>query len=221
MGTYREFISKITNLLKSNNKDEYIPKRFILSVLKDTAMQLISQKWMDRTILQESNLFTTINCFEFERIDSKKCNIVEFRFCKTLMKSKEPLPKLVFSRLGASIKEIYSLDGEYKFVFVDKAQYARNKKRQYKLKNEVYIYLDTDNHLYIPDQEIYSVDLVVITLNPEDVKDCKEKECKSNWDFEFIVPDKLKDVIFTQALQILGISKQIREDENPNNVAGK
>lgn len=225
MATNREVVSKVINTLKLNNKDDRMSRRYILKLLRDTTTQLISQKWLDRTILSETNLYTTINCLEFKRIEVKECPSVEFRMCDILMKSKKPLPKLIFSRLGASIKQIVSLDSNFKFTLVDESQYRRNKKRQYKLKDEVYAYLGTDNHLYIPDQEIWSVDLTVLTAYTEDVEACSEcsekNKCRSYWDLEFIVSDKLLDVVFNQALRVLGLSRQIREDQNPNNVAGQ
>ena len=128
--TNLEFVSLISGILKSNNKDNRIPRRLILKTGQDVVTFLVAQKLMDRTITSETSLYTTIPCFEFERIESKKCPSIEFRMCKVLMKSKEPLPKLVFSRLGASVKDIISLDGEFTFTFVDEAQYRRNKKRQ-------------------------------------------------------------------------------------------
>ena len=224
MATNREVVSKLVNVFKYNNKDDRKSRRFLLRILKDTATQLISQKWLDRTILSEANLYTTINCLEFKQITVKECPSVEFRMCDVLMKSVKPLPKLVFSRLGASIKQIVSLDGNFKFTLVDESQYRRNRKRQYKLKDEVYIYLGSDNHLYIPDQEIYSVDLTVLTVHPEDAQDCSEcndEKCKSFWSFPFIVPDKLLDVVFDRALQVLGMSASVRADENPNNQIGQ
>lgn len=218
----REIVSKVVNTLKLNNKDDRMSRRYILSLLQDTATVLISQKWLDRTILSEMELYTYIPCFEFKKIDIKECSNVEFKMCKTLMKSKKPLPKLVFSRLGASIKEIVALDGNYKFTYLDKGQYQRNKKRQYSINNEIYIYLDSDNHLYIPDHEIEAVDLTVLTTRPEDVADCSSclDKCKSKWDADFKCPQKLLDAVFVQTLQTLGISRQIREDQNPNNVQG-
>lgn len=222
MYTNREAVSKVLNTLKSNNIDDLIPRRYILKLLQDTSTVLISQKLLDRTIVLESNLYTFIPCFEFEKIDVKSCPNVEFRLCKTLMKSKKPLPKLVFSRLGASIKEIISLDGNYVFVYLDKGQYQRSKNRRYSIKGEVYVYLDSDNHLYIPDHEIETVDLTILTVKPEDADDCSacKKECNSKWDARFIVPDKLIDTVFNQTLQILGMNKQIREDQNPNGIQG-
>ena len=219
-----EFVSQISGILKSNNKDNKIPKRLILKVGQDAATFLISQKLMDRTISSETNLYTTIPCFEFEQINSKNCPSIEFRLCKTLMKSKEPLPKLVFSRLGASVRDIVALDGDFTFTFVDETQYRRNKKRQQQLKNQVFVYLGTDNHLYIPDREILSLDLTVLTpdtIEAERVSQCNEKDCKkSNWQYEFIVPDKLISTVFSETIKLLAISKNIQSDQNPNGVEG-
>jgi hypothetical protein len=223
--TKAEAVSKITNILKLNNRDDRFSRRAILRLLEDSATYLISQRFAERSILAEANLYSYIPCFEFEKIESKKCDVAEFRLCNTLMKSKKPLPKLVFSRLGSSIRDIVSLDGNFKFTFVDEVQYRRNKKRQYSLKNEVYIYLGADNHLYIPDHEIFSVDLTVLTTKPEDVDECSscsdgKNKCESFWLKNFICPDKMINYIFEDVLSKMGLSKQIREDSNPDNRAG-
>jgi hypothetical protein len=218
-----EFVSQISGILKSNNKDNRIPKRLILKVGQDAATFLIAQKLMDRTISSETNLFTTIPCFEFEKIESKNCPSIEFKMCKTLMKSKEPLPKLVFSRLGASIRDIVALDGDFTFTFVDEAQYRRNKKRQQQLKDQVFVYLGTDNHLYVPDREILSLDLTILTTDTIAAKDCsscEEKGCESNWDAIFVCSDKLVESVKDMTLQRIGMSKSIISDENPNGIEG-
>jgi len=217
-------VSEVTNLFRTNNKDSRIPRRFILKLLEDSATFLISQKWGERSLLSDTNIYTNIPCFEFEKINTKNCPSIEFRLCNTLMKSKKPLPKLLFSRLGSSIKDIVSLDGNYRFAFIDETQYRRNKNRKYRLKGEVYLYLGSDNHLYIPDEEIYSVDLTVLTIdniNAEDCSSCSEKDvCRSNWSKEFVCPDKLLEVVKTMTLEKLGITRQIREDNNPNSIEG-
>ncbi len=217
--TNLDFVSQITGILKSNNKDNRIPKRLILRLGQDASAFLIAQKLLDRTILSETNLFTTIPCFEFEQIDVKNCPSIEFRMCKTLMKSKKALPKLVFSRLGASIKEIVSLDRDYLFTFVDESQYRRNKKRQHQLKDQVFVYLGTDMHLYIPDREIYSVDVTLLStdkVGAEECSSCNDKDCGSNWDADFVCPDKLIEATKDMVLQRLSMTRSIAEDNNPN-----
>lgn len=217
--TNSEFVSEITGILKSNNKDNKIPEQLILKIGQDSASFLISQKLMDRTIGSDTNLYTTIPCIEFEKIESKKCPSIEFRLCKILMKSINPLPELIFSRLGSSIKEVVSLDGEHVFTLVDEAQYRRNKKRKYQLRNQTTIFLGTDNHLYIPEKEIYSVDATVLTLDTINVKNCSsciDNNCKSNWDYEFICPSKLIEAVKDMTLQRLSVTRNLLEDSNPN-----
>lgn len=217
-----EFASQISGILKSNNKDNRIPKRLILSIGKDSASFLIAQKLLDRTITNETSLYSKIECFEFETIDAKRCPSVEFRMCRTLMKSIKPLPKLVFSRLGASIKEAVSLDGLFTFSFVDEAQYRRNRKRQGQLKNQIFIYLGSDNHLYIPDREIYSLDITVLTTDTDDIEDCsscsEKDECKNKWDEKFVCPDKLIEAVKDMTLQRLSMTRQLAEDSNFNGI---
>jgi len=222
--TKNEITSEVTNLFRLNNKDNRLPRRFILKTLEDAASFLIAQKWGERSLFSDMNIYTPIPCFEFEKINSRNCPSIEFRLCKTLMKSKKSLPKLLFSKLGGSIRDIVSLDGDYRFNFVDETQYRRNKNRKYRVKNEVYVYLGSDNHLYIPDEEIHSVDLTVITLDKDgcdEASGCTDVDsCISKWETEFIAPTKLLEAIKDLTLQRLSITKQIREDVNGNGIEG-
>lgn len=222
--TRLQIVSEIVNVLKLNNKDSRVSRRFILNLLENSATTYISQKFAERTILSEMNLYSYIPCFEFEKVNSKSCDTIEFRLCNTLMKSKKPLPKLIFSRLGSSIREIVSLDGNFTFTFVDEIQYRRNKKRQHKIKNEVYVYLGADNHLYIPDQEIFTVDLTVLTTEVDKISECssctEEDSCKSKWLYDFIIPQKLIKPIVDDVLQKMGVNRQIRVDQNINGIEG-
>lgn len=212
-------VSKVINTLKSLGKDNRISRRYVLQVLRDRARNLIAQKLGERTVNNEQNLYSEVACLEMEKVSVIDCPIISFRMCKILMKSKKPLPELVFSRLGSSISQIYSLDREYDFTLVTEEQYKRNKKRRYSLPNEVYVYLGADNHLYIPDHEILSLNVELITMNTEDIDECSEcskDKCKSGWDYEFIVPQKIEDVVFKEAIQIISMNKQLQQDPNPN-----
>lgn len=217
----REAVSKITNTLQSLSKDNRISRRYILKVLRDRAKNLIAQKLGERTINNEQNLYTEIRCLELEKIESIDCPIASFRTCRTIMRSKHKLPELIYSRLGASVKEITSIDGDFEFRLVTEEQYRRNKKRKYQLNNEVYVYVGTDEYLYILDHEIYSVDITILTMKTEEVDECSEcskGDCIDNWSLNFIVPDKLEDVVFKEALQIISTKKQLPQDPNPNGI---
>ena len=49
--------------------------------------------------------------------------------------------------------------------------------------------------------------------------DCDEN-CKSAWDYEFIVPDRFLMNVVDLTSQKLLTYRQVPEDQNPNNVAG-
>lgn len=84
--------------------------------------------------------------------------------------------------------------------------------------DQVFVYLGTDMHLYIADEEIYNLSLDLITLDTEDC-DC-EDNCKSAWDYEFKAPDRFLMNIIDETVKRLVMHKQMPEDQNPNNVEG-
>lgn len=217
--TNAELVSLIFNSSKNLNKDEHASRRHTLSVARAYAKTLISQKLLDRTILKELNLYTTLKCVEFVEDDVVRCPLIDFRRCEVLMKSKKPIPEPIFSRLGTSIVDVESIDGSTNLKEIDSKTYKRNKLRRFKLEDKIYIYLGPDNHLYIPDHKVYSINLDVITLKNDEneCSECREDDCKSGWSYSFICPDKLISTVIDMTQQhIFGGPKQIREDQNPN-----
>lgn len=223
--TNSEAVSKTINTFKYLNKDEHISRRYVLKLLKDSSKNLISQKLLDRTILNDENIYTLIPCLEFEKIDIIRCPIIEFRTCRIIMKSKKPLPNLIYSRNGNSIKEIISVDGLTDIYLTTPQKYRNSLKRKFNITKDVYLYVDSDNYAYILDKEILAVNIKLLTLDTDTVDDisgCSEDTiCKSGWDYEFVVPDKLEEVVFKEVLQILSSTYAVRrQDENPNNIVG-
>ncbi len=221
-----EAVSKIINSFKFLNKDERISRRYVLRLLRDASKNLLSQKLLDRTISEEQNLYSKIECFEFEKVEVFSCPIIEFRKCNTLMKSKKPLPELVFSRNGASIKEVVSVDDLTEIYLTTPDQYRRDRKRKYYSSEDTYLYVDTDNYAYIVDKPIYAVNITVLTIKTDELNEAsacsKDIACKSGWEYDFIVPDKLQDTVFKEVLQILSNPYSARrEDNNPNGVEGQ
>jgi hypothetical protein len=213
----REFVSRVLNGLKSLSKDSMISRRFILKVGQEKAKFFISQKAGENSIYREDNLLSSLNCFELKKIDIIDCPIIEFRTCKQLMQSKKKLPELIYSKFGSSIKEVTSLDGEHLIKPITLAQYRLNKQRKDASK-DLYFYIK-DNYLYIPDTEVEIVNVSLITLDLFDLDElssCKESNCKSAWDYDFICSDKLMEVVISETIKEVVLSKQVQEDQNPN-----
>lgn len=215
--TNNEVVSRITNGYQLLNKDDRINRRYILQVARDTAKFLISQKLRDKSLFREDNLFTTIDCFELEKKDKFECDIVEFKSCEKLMKSIKELPPLVYSRYGNSIKEVTAIDYHKEFKKSTISQFRRNKKRE--LKADSSFYYVRDNFLYIPESEVESVSLYILTVDEYlamKSSSCNENPCKSAWDYEFKIPDKLLKPLFDIVREEIGLHKQLVEDTNPN-----
>lgn len=215
--TNREIVSRIRNVFNSINKDARKSRRFILHVAREKAAFFIAQKLNDRSLFREDNLYDIIECFELEPIEVVKCDIIEFRRCKSIMKSKCKVPKLIFSRYGNSLKEVTAIDDETEFKPTTPAQYRRDKIRGFSDYNYYYI---KDEYLYLIDSEVERVNLYLITTETEKIDECsacKEcSDCKSLWDYEFKVPNKLTEVVISETIKEISMTMQIPTDENPN-----
>jgi len=212
----RELVSRIETGLNALNKDSYIPRRYILQVATSKAVILMSQKFNDRSLFRESNLYTTLDCFELEKIDKFTCDIVEFRSCSTVMKSKKQLPKLVYSRFGSSLKEVSNIDFSTYFKPTTLFKYRKDKSRQ-EFKNDYFFYIK-DGFLYLPDTEVSRVSLSLYYPNQYEIfktSGCKET-CLNPWESEFICSTKIEDVVIQETVKELSFKLQIPIDENPN-----
>lgn len=217
----KELVSNIINNLKLLNKDDHISRRYILNTAKAEAVTLVAQKFLDKSIFREDNIFQTIQCLEMEKIDTIKCGIYEFEKCDNLVKSKNKLPKLLYSRYGNSIIEVSSVDGSIIFLPTTLSDFKLLKKRMVtnRSKNIKYYYVQ-DGYLYLPDSELEYVNVTLVTLEGKDVDDlstCKECDsCKSVWDYEFICPDKLLSVVINETFKKVSMVRQVVEDSLPN-----
>lgn len=220
MVTNRQITSEIINDLRLLDIDRHISRRFVLHKLKKTASTLISQKLLDRTLVYEYNIYSDIKCLPLVKVDVVKCDIVEFRTCNKVMKSKYSLPDVIYSRLGSSVKEVTNIDSSLEFKEITLDQYRRDQKRKFKGSTYVF-YINTDGHLYIPikdsDIEIERVDLKLITVSPEKIPliaGCNEDKCVDGWDFPFIVPDKLYKAVYKDTLaELSSIYRQLPNNE--------
>lgn len=212
--TNAEFVSRVRNGLNSINKDSRVPNRYILHVGRQKSEFLLSQKLKDRSLYREDNLYSEIPCFEMKQIEPIKCDIIEFRSCKNLMKSVNKLPKLIYSKYGASLKEVLSLDGETEFKYTTPAQYRRDR---YRDKSDFGYYYIKNNDLYLIDSRVERVNLYILTLEKENIKECDcGEDCKSLWEYEFVTSNKLTEVVIAETIKEVSLKLQIPTDENPN-----
>tara|TARA_R100001039_G_scaffold10623_1_gene5374 strand:- start:6749 stop:7411 length:663 start_codon:yes stop_codon:yes gene_type:complete len=214
MSTYVDIVSRISNTIKSINKDDRTSRRYILSVFLSKLELLISSKLHDRSLFRETSLYTEIPCFEMEYKDKYECDNIEFTSSNYVMRSVKKLPPLVNSRFGESIKEVTNIDGTVEYRPITQSKYRRNLKREGKDPNQRYFIID--GHLVLPHTTTETVRLLPLTLETYKIESCDKDYCKSYWDYEVPNSSKLTDIAVQQTLQELGFHKQVVEDEKPN-----
>lgn len=137
------------------------------------------------------------------------------------MKSERQIPNLIFNRLGSSIVSVTSLNGETTFNPITLKAYQLSKTRTTsKLFKKHYYYLQ-DGYLFIPDSEVEYVTITYIPFDESDTdgaSNCTETSCgcKSIWDYQFMVPDKLSEQVIQETIKEVSLRRQVQVDENPN-----
>lgn len=221
MMTNEEFVSRIINNLKSLTKDGHISRRFVLNVGKTKSRFLMSQKLDEMTLFKEDGIISTIDCFKLKKIDTKECDIFEFRLCANLMRSCEKIPEGLFGKNGAGIVSVFNIDGSKEYHYITLNRYGGRRHRKYK-KNSIGYYYLKDGYLYLPDSQNELVEIHMFSLNKWELDekcDCKKDKnsCKSYWEYEFVCPDRFLDLVFRDTLQELAsIYRTSITDENPN-----
>lgn len=223
MRTNGEFVSRVAGDLKALNKDGRISRRLVLGIGQDKAKFLISQKMDEMTMSKEEGLITNIECFRLEKIKVKYCDILEFRLCNKLMKSKNKLPDSLYGKTGSSVLSVMSVDGSKTYDYITPRNYKKLSNRKYKIKDKSYYYTK-DNYLYLLDTNTELVDIEIITMDKDEAENVSEcsgqsnsNSCKSKWDQEFVCPDRFYDLVVKDTLQeVANIWRTSQKDENPN-----
>jgi hypothetical protein len=220
MATEGKLADRLLNALRRKSKDRFMSRRYVLHIAREKMKFFLAQKLSDMTLYREENIFTDIPCLEMEQIRSVDCPIVEFKRCSIIMKSKEKLPELIFSRYGDSIRLVSNVDDSEKIDRTTPLKYINDRKRKPN-NNKPYYYVREDGHLYIVDRYIEVVNVQPLTLDRMGAKkaSCEKcDECISPLDMEFVGSDKLQELVVQETLkELLGSYMQIPTDNNPNN----
>lgn len=216
----KEIVDRIQTKLRQLSKDRWMSARFVLSVLESKTKFLLSQKLYDRTLYRESNLYSQIECFEFDKVDRISCDIIEFRTCQKIMKSKERLPELIYSRFGDSIRIVSNIDQTERLDKTTPQDYIRSRKR--KFNHNPPMFYERDGFLYLLNTQMEVAFVELLTLDTETAENldcgCEKDNCKSALDYPFIGSDKLQEVVIQQTVQeIAQTYLQIQPDERPDN----
>lgn len=218
--TYNEVISRVQNTLNAVNKDMYIPKRYILAVLKSKAEFLVSQKFNDKSLFREMNIFSWVNCVEMKEMDTYMCGLVELEDCGTVMVTKVKLPELIWSRYGSSILMVTNITNSKKYQLISPLEFMNIKNRSNfeKFKGK-YAIIYPDNRIIIPDSTVKRINVLLYTLDESIINMgyCEECDnCNNYYDAEFNLPNKIGEVVIQEAIKEISLRMQIQKDELPS-----
>lgn len=216
-----EFVSRIINDMNALTKDAHVSRRWILSIGRQKSGSYISQRWADGTLFGEESLYTHIGCMEMERVRTVDCCFAEFRLCRVLMRSKERIPGLVYSRIGPAVLRVSNVTDDILFTSITLRKYANDRKRRFGSVKRYYYYVN-DGYIYIPDVEIHAINVDVITLDKRkalELAGCGDKDndgCLSEWEYDFVCPEKLLEYVVAETLKEALTKLGIPTDENPD-----
>ena len=218
--TYNEVISRVQNTLNAINKDMYIPKRYVLAVLKSKAEFLVSQKFNDKSLFREMNIFSWVNCVEMKEMDTYMCGLVELEDCGTVMVTKVKLPELIWSRYGSSILMVTNITNSKKYQLISPLEFMNIKNRSNfeKFKGK-YAIIYPDNRIIIPDSTVKRINVLLYTLDESIINMgyCEECDnCNNYYDAEFNLPNKIGEVVIQEAIKEISLRMQIQKDELPS-----
>ena len=218
--TYNEVISRVQNTLNAINKDMYIPKRYVLAVLKSKAEFLVSQKFNDKSLFREMNIFSWVNCVEMKEMDTYMCGLVELEDCGTVMVTKVKLPELIWSRYGSSILMVSNITNSKKYQLISPLEFMNIKNRSNfeKFKGK-YAIIYPDNRIIIPDSTVKKINVLLYTLDESIINMgyCEECDnCNNYYDAEFNLPNKIGEAVIQEAIKEISLRMQIPKDELPS-----
>ena len=217
--TNREFIGEVKIDIRAENKDQRVASSYILQKGRGYVEYLLGQRdTID--IFRDDTIFKELRCFEMKKVRKHKCDVVEFRNCDNVIKSKLTLPKLYNSKIGSIIISVTNIDGSLLYT---KLRHLSDFKKQQKRKfgNEFKYYYISNEHLYLVNSTEVMVNIVALFSDESELDDkssCAEVDCcKTILDYEFICPDKYISQVKDQVVSnLLNAYKRGPKDENPN-----
>lgn len=227
MATKSQIVYDVKELLKKYSDDVEYDDRHILYIYNLKRAKFLRQLLDDKTRNFDNILIQSV-CLSFEEVDKGLCGL---KVGCTIMKSKQPLPKLLEVRNRStliSIQPSVMLSKTFKVVSWEQASYILDKPYS----NSIYVVQDSEGYLYLISKNnehrlIECLYLRCIFEDPtelEDYFDCcgcdKPKNCFDE-DATYPAQSFLIDLIRDEIIKLfIGSKEQIQED-NDNNSTDK
>lgn len=214
-----EAISRVRNIVKSVKEDAFLTDRFIYSLIKKYGYAVL-QKEINIGGLRYSNLYTKlpyIELVDISTVEIPECfNVVIPTGC-SIKRSKSRLPKTFSSSNGLMIRTVASLDYSKKYYFShpEAFNHIMNISINKKWNKNGYFYIDSDDYLYIFNDDVKAVLVEGLFVDYTNFLSCDNKfQCQSATDFIAPFPDHLFAEIESYVLKELLMLIQIPSDNS-------
>jgi hypothetical protein len=218
MSTKRQVIESLRKKLQEAGSDSTFSNQFLYNSLMEQAQWLIRRETMSGKIYTNNSFFQTLGCQEVVEQGATDCCCPVKTHCK-VYRLKDPLPELWLDDKGPVIRMVTSVDGTTEFVMTTPGTWQNKRHDPYqKMIDTKYVFFH-DNYLWFPEHNPHRVNIDgFYTHDISDKSLCREKkgDCIRFLDTSFQVPEWLHAEMLAKTIQLLTMSKQIPEDQQPD-----
>jgi hypothetical protein len=203
-------VSRVRNVIKAVKTDAFITDRFIYSLLLKHGAMYIKQEMEKNGLTAFASFFKTLPCVDLVEIDKVEacCDILSG--C-TIMRTKDPLPKIMTSVNGPLIRTVSSIDGSTDVALTEPLTYQRLQHTSGFKYNKTKYYWYLNNHMYFPNLGWPQAKILALFEGDISKYQCEDK-CTSIQNADAPFPDHLYVLIEQGVLKDLGMSTQVPTD---------
>lgn len=210
MATIGQAISRVRNIIKAVKTDAFITDRFLYSLLLKYGALYIKQEMDKNGLSAFSSFFKTLPCVELIEVDKVEACCDVQSGC-TIMRTKDPLPKIMTSANGPLIRIVSSIDGATDVGITEPLTYQRLQYTSGAKYNKGLYYWYMNDYMYFPNIGWPQVKITALFEGDISKYQCEDK-CSVLQDATAPFPDHLYALIEQGVLKELGFSQQIAPD---------
>lgn len=216
--TRQEVIARLRNSIKEVNADTKYTNRYLWNVFWTNALILLKQESDKNRLYNQAAIWETI-CVKMDKVSPLLCDCLKLPMDCVVYRSRFKVPKISEGYYGRIYRFISSADLSNKITLVTPYQYEL---KQSKYNKEKYGFFH-DGYFWTPNTKWSHIIISAIfeeEISKEFKCDCDDETttdtCGSLLYLNASVPEYLIQPAIQMALQELGMSKTLPQDELPN-----